>query len=58
MEPDNMSDEELIDRVLGDHHDDAFVVALVERLRAACCELQRMEQAVDLLALKVTEHDA
>lgn len=53
-----MSDEELIDRVLGDHHDDAFVVALVERLRAACCELQRMEQAVDLLALKVTEHDA
>ena len=53
-----MTDDELIDRVLGDHHDDAFVVALAERLQAACCELQRMEQAVDLLASKVTEHDA
>lgn len=53
-----MSDEELIDRVLGDHHDDAFVVALAERLQATIRELQRMEQAVDLLASKVAEHDA
>lgn len=53
-----MTDDELIDRVLGDHHDDAFVVALAERLRAACCELQRIEQAVDLLASRVAGHDA
>ena len=53
-----MSDEELIDRVLGDHHDDVFVVALAERLRAACCELQRIEQAVDLLVSRVAGHDA